>query len=405
MKILMLLPFLPIDQMSGGQTRWYHLIKYLSKKHEITVMSLIRGDREKEMAYLPEIKKYCKKIMVFDRPKSPWTIRNLFLTLISFNPLVVIRNFSLDEKAAIKKELEENRYDLIHAETFYVMPHVPKTKIPVVLVEPTIEFSVYQHYVDEEVPWVLKPIYLFDVIKLKYREKHYWRQAKKLFAVSEEDRQVMQKEIPGKEVGIIPNGVDVDHFEEKKVARKLPPRVLYHGDYKWMQNVEALNILIEKVWPIIKRKAKNVRLWISGRSVQRKIIELSKRDKSIEVSESLKDNRDAFKAATVLVAPIMSPGGTRLKVLEAMASDLPVVTTPIGVAGLGVIKGKQALVSSNMEELAEMAVKVLKDKGLAKRLAVEGKKFVRMNFDWQSIVAKLDSIYEGLNDAGGGFDG
>ena len=80
MKILMLVPFLPIDQMSGGQTRWYHLIKHLSEKHQITVMSLIRGDREKEKEYLPEIEKYCEKVMVFSRPKSPWTLKNLFLT-------------------------------------------------------------------------------------------------------------------------------------------------------------------------------------------------------------------------------------------------------------------------------------------------------------------------------------
>lgn len=396
MKILMLVPFLPIDQMSGGQTRWYHLIKFLSKKHKITVMSLIRGDREKEMAYLPEIKKYCEKVMVFNRPKSPWTLRNLFLTLITFNPLVVIRNFSLDERKAIKRELENNQFDLIHAETFYVMPHIPKTEVPIVLVEPTIEFSVYEHYVETEVPFFLKPIYLFDVIKLKYWEKRYWRKASRLFAVSEEDRKVMEKEIPGIDVGIIPNGVDVRYFEAKKVARKTPPRVLYHGDYKWMQNVEAVNLLIKDIWPIVKSRVKNVKLWISGRSVPKKVLDLAEKDKDIEVSESPKDNRDAFKAATVLVTPIMSPGGTRLKVLEAMASDLPVVSTPVGVAGLGITKGKHALVSAKVNELAEMTIRVLRNSDLAESLAKEGKKFVARNFDWQSIVGTLDGVYTNL---------
>lgn len=398
MKILMLVPFLPINQMSGGQTRWYHLIKFLSKKHKITVMSLIRGDREKEMAHLPEIKKYCEKVMVFDRPKSPWTLRNLFITLVSFNPLVVIRNFSLEERKAIKKELLENDYDLIHAETFYVMPHIPKTKVPIVLVEPTIEFSVYKHYVDTEIPFIFKPIYLFDVIKLKFWEKVYWRRAKRLFAVSEEDREIMEEEIPGKDVGIIPNGVDVSYFEAKKIERKSPPRVLYHGDYKWMQNVEAVNILIKEIWPTVKERVKGVKLWISGRSVPKQIFELAKKDKDIEISESLMDNRDAFKAAAVLVTPIMSPGGTRLKVLEAMASDLPVVSTPIGVAGLGVTKGKHALVSSKVSELANMTIRVLKDKDLAADLAKEGKEFVANNFDWQSIVRKLEEVYGKLSE-------
>lgn len=396
MKILMLLPFLPIDQMSGGQTRWYHLIKFLSKKHKITVMSLIRGDKEKELSYLPQIEKYCEKIMVFDRPKSPWTLRNLFLTLVSFNPLVVMRNFSLEERRAIKKELSENHYDMIHAETFYVMPHIPKTSVPIVLVDPTIEFSVYQHYVDNEVPFIFKFIYLFDVIKLKFWEKYYWKKANKVFAVSEEDKEIMEKELPGVDVGIIPNGVDVRYFEEKKVKRQNPPRVLYHGDYKWMQNVEAVNILIKDVWPLIKKKTKNVKLWITGRSVPGDILAIAKKDKDIIVSESPKDNRDVFKTASVLVTPIMSPGGTRLKVLEAMASDLPVVSTPVGVAGLNIEKGKHALVSSSVEDLADMTVSVLNNSKLSNDLSKNGKRFVADNFDWQSIVGNLDKVYTSL---------
>ncbi len=390
----MLLPFLPIDQMSGGQTRWYHLIKFLSKKHKITVMSLIRGDREKELSYLPEIEKYCEKVLVFNRPKSPWTFRNLFLTLVTFNPLVVIRNFSMEERTAIKKELENSKYDVIHAETFYVMPHIPETDVPIVLVEPTIEFSVYGHYADNEVPWFVKPIYMFDVIKLKFWEKYYWKRASKLFAVSEEDKEIMKKEMVGIDVGIIPNGVDVSYFDEKRVIKEIPQRILYHGDYKWMQNVEAVNILIKDIWPIVKKEVKNSKLWISGRSIPEKIIELTKNDKDIEISESVKDNRDVFKAASVLVVPIMSPGGTRLKVLEAMAAGLPVVSTPVGVAGLDIVSGTHALVSSDVMELAQMTIKILKNKKISDSISQAGKQFVRENFDWKSIVDKLNGVYE-----------
>lgn len=396
MKILMLVPFLPIDQMSGGQTRWFHIIKNLSNDHEITLMSLIKDDWEKD--YIPKIKKYCKKVYVFKRPKSPWTLRNLFLTLITFNPLVVIRNFSMDEKRAIEKELKENKYDLIHAETFYVMPHIPKTKIPIVLVEPTIEYSVYKHYVDHEVFPILKPIYMFDVIKLKWWEKYYWKKADELFAVSDEDKNIMEKEIKRGDVGVIPNGVDVDFFDSKKVVKKNPPRVLYHGNYKWMQNVEAVNLLVHKVWPIIKKRVKNVNLWISGRNVPPEIIEYSKADKKIIISESIEDNRDIYKAAKVLVTPIRGPGGTRLKVLEALASALPVVSTNVGVAGLGLKKGSDALVSDNMNKLAENVIRVINDTKYANKIGKSGKEFVKKNFDWKSIVEKLNKVYIKVNE-------
>lgn len=387
----MLVPFLPIDQMSGGQTRWYHLIKHLSKDHQITLMSLIKDDKEKK--YLPQIEKYCEKVYLFKRPKSPWTFRNLFLALISFQPLVVIRNFSLEERSAIKKELETGEYDIIHAEAFYVMPHIPDTKIPVVLVEQTIEYSVYEHYVNTEVNKLLKPIYMFDVVKLKYWEKFYWKKATKLLAVSEEDKMVMMKEVQRSDIEVSPNGVDVDFFNSKKVAKKSPPRILYHGNYKWMQNVEAVNLLVKEVWPIIKKKVKNVKLWISGRSVPPEIIEFSKNDPDIEISESIEDNRDIYKAAEVLVTPIRGPGGTRLKVIEAMASELPIVSTPIGVAGLGVQNGVHALVSSKMQNLANLVVKILEDKSLARKMGRTEREYAKNNFDWKIIVERLNKVY------------
>lgn len=390
MKILMLVPFLP-NTLSGGQTRWYNIIKKLSKRHEITLLSLIKEDEEKK--FIPELEKYCKKVLVFKRPKSPWTFRNLFLTAFSLYPLVVIRNLSPEEKRAIKKELALHKYDLIHAETFYVMPHVPKTQIPIVLVEPTIEFSVYQHYLNNEVPLLLKPLFMYDVLKLRFWEKHYWKKANRLFAVSEEDEKIMEKEAPGIKVGVVPNGIDTQYFEKKKISKKDPPRILYIGNYKWMQNVEAVDLLIKKIWPRIKRKIPNVKLWIVGVNIPEKIVAFSKNKKDIEITESIPDIRDAYKASSALIAPIKGPGGTRLKVLEAMASGLPVISTSVGVSGLGLKSGEHALVEDSIKGIVEKTVKVLKDKEYAKKIGNNGKEFVSKHYDWENIVDNLDNIY------------
>lgn len=391
MKILMLVPFLPNTQMSGGQTRWYNLIKHLSKEHEITLLSLIKDDWEKK--FVPELEKYCKKVLVFKRPKSPWTFRNLFLTAVSSYPLVVIRNFSLEERRAIKKELENNKYDLIHAETFYVMPHIPKTKTPVILVEPTIEFSVYKHYVDHEVSWFLKTLYMFDIFKLKFWEKYFWKKADKLMAVSREDKVIMNRELPNKKVGVIPNGIDYEFLNEKKKKNNGAPRVLYVGNYAWMQNVEAVDILIKDIWPDIKSRVKNAKLWIVGVNMTDEIIKLAKERDDVLVTQAIPDIRDAYKNSSVLVAPIKGPGGTRLKVLEALASGLPVVSTSVGVAGLGLVSGKHALVSNNISDLSNLAVKIINNKSYAQKISESAQSFVSKKFDWKSIVGKLDTSY------------
>ncbi len=395
MKILMLVPFLPNTSMSGGQTRWYNIIKGLSKEHEITLFSLIKDESEKK--FIPELQKYCKKVEVFYRPKSPWSIKNVIKAELGFYPLVLIRNLSFKEKAEVKKELQREKYDLIHAEAFYVMPHVPKTSVPVVLVEQTIEYMVYKHYVDSEVPFLLKPFYLLDVIKLRFWEIYYWKKASRLVAVSDEDKNVMQSLIPGTHVDIIPNGVDAQFYAEKKVKKETPPRVMYGvTNFEWLQNLEAAELLIEKVWPLIKAKISDVQLWIVGRKIPAHIVELSKKNPDIIITESIKDARDAYASSAVMVAPIRGSGGTRLKVLEAMAAGLPVVSTQIGVAGLGLTDGEHALISDDYEGLAESAVKVLKNPTFARKIGGAGQEFVKKRFDWKAIVKLHSHIYNDL---------
>lgn len=393
MNILMLVPFLPNTSMSGGQTRWYNIIKLLSKEHDITLFTLIKDESERK--FIPELQKYCKKVKVFKRSKSAWTFKNILLAEFGFYPLVVIRNFSLGERRALEKELATSKYDLIHAEAFYVMPHIPKTNIPTILVEQTIEFMVYKHYVDTVVPFYLKPFYLLDVIKLKYWEKHYWKKADQLVAVSKDDKRTMQQLIPGINVDIIPNGVDADHYNEKKFTKKHPPRVMYGvTNFEWLQNAEAVELLINEVWPTVHKEVSNAILWIVGRKIPEWIVSLSKNRDDIEVTESIKDAREAYKSAYVMVTPIKGGGGTRLKILEAMASGLPVVSTSVGVAGLELVNGKQVIIRDSMKGLARETVRLLKDRQMADKIGKAGRDYVKANFDWKVIGKLHDKIYE-----------
>jgi len=392
MKILLIVPFLPNTQTSGGQTRWYNIIKYLSKNHEITLLSLIKNDSERK--YIPELEKYCKKVAVFTRPKSPWTIRNLLFTAFTPYPLLVIRNFSFAERKAIKKELESGEYDLIHAETFYVMPHIPDTDTPSIMVEQTIEYQVYKHYVDNEVPAFLRPLLMIDILKLRFWELYFWKKADQLVAVSDEDSKIMEK-LVGIRADVIPNGVDADYYAAKKVKKKDPPRVMYGvTNFEWLQNVEAVEVLLKEVWPYIHEKVPQARLWLVGRMIPERFVELAKNRQDIEITESIEDARDAYGSASLMVTPIRSSGGTRLKVLEAMAAGLPIVSTTNGVAGLGLKKGEHALVSDSGKGMAELAVKLLKDPKLRQKIGNAGCSFVKENYDWKAIVKLHDEIYK-----------
>lgn len=389
----MLVPFLPNTYMSGGQTRWYNIIKYLSKDHDITLFSLIKDDSEKK--FIPELEKYCTKVRVFKRPKSPWTARNLLMTAFSFYPLLVIRNWSFKERQAIKEELASEKFDLVHAETFYVMPHLPKTAIPSILVEQTIEYQVYKHHVDTKIPFFLKPIYMIDVLKLKYWEQYYWKRTNRLVAVSDVDKEVMQKLVPGIKVDVVPNGIDYDHFKKYKIVKRSAPTVLYGAaNFKWLQNVEAADILLSDIWPKIKSRVKDAKLWIVGRHIPQSIREIEKKDSAIEITEGIPDVREALSAATLMIVPVKGPGGTRLKVLEALAAGLPVVSTSVGAAGLDLKNGYHAMIEDDPTKLAESCVKVINDKKLAQKIGAEGQKFAKKHFDWKIIVKIQNQIYQ-----------
>ncbi len=392
----MLVPYLPTITMSGGQTRWYNIIKYLAKDHDITLFSLIKDESEKK--FIPELLKYCKKVKVFRRPQKPWTLRNILLSILGPFPLLVVRNWSFEERRALQKELSEEKYDLIHTETFYVMPHLGKTEVPIIQVEQTIWHEVYKHHVMTEIPKLLRPFFMIEVAKIIFWEKYYWKKADELFAVSEEDRNIMQKLLPGKSVNIIPNGVDCDYYLEKKIERSSPPRILYGvSNFEWLQNQEAVRLLLENIWPKLKRKyGKPLKMWIVGRKMPEWINRRSKEDVDIIVTENITDARDAYRTANIMVTPIKGGGGTRIKILEAMAAGLPVISTKIGVAGLNVKDGKNVYIADKVDEIVEKALLLLNDRTRAGKVGSNAQEHVRRYFDWQSIVKMHEPIYQHL---------
>lgn len=386
----MLTPYLPYPPSSGGQIRSYNLIKHLSKEHEITLCSLIKFDSEEK--YVKNLKPFCKNIYVFKRAKKPWTISNILNTGFSAFPFLVIRNFSKDQQTALKKIIETEKFDLIHAETFYVSPHIPKTDIPTVLVDQTIEYQVYRHYVNNfRIPF-LRPLLLIDVMKIRYWETYFWKKAARVVAVSQRDSNIMKHLVKGLKVTVVPNGVGEDLMGD--VSSHFKKSILFMGNYAWLQNVEAARILATEIFPIIRKKIPDTKLIIAGQNTG-KISDLN--GEGIELKDFAVDDiasvKKAYQENGIMVAPLYGPGGTRLKILAAMASKMPVVTTEIGTEGIDAKNMESILVGKNSEELANLSVKLFEDKDLYKRVAENSRKLVEENYSYSSIAKKLSDVY------------
>lgn len=392
MKILMLTPYLPYPPSSGGQVRSYNLIKQLYKKHDITLFCYIRDESERR--FIPELEKYCKEVRAFKRRKA-WSPLNILLAGATAYPFLVSIYLLPSFRKAVKKELEGKGYDLIHCETFYVMTNIPKTSLPTILVEQTIEFLVYQHFVNSIKLFFLKLPLALDVAKLKFWEKAFWARADKVVAVSEADKKEMLRLDPKLNVSLVPNGVDLDFFEGKN-GQKKEKRILFVSNFKWLQNIEAAEVLIKEVFPRVKSKIPEVKLWIVGQHTPEKIVELAGGGVIID---SLKEDdvesvKNAYNQASVFVSPIKGPGGTRLKNLAAMASKLPIVSTTIGAEGLGFRDGKEALIRDSIEDIADGVVSLIKNPKLARSLARNARDLAEKEYSWKKMGTMLDEVYQ-----------
>lgn len=393
MKILMITPYLPYPLLSGGQIRTYNLLKNLKDKHEIHLFSLIKDDTEKQ--FVSELERFCKSVSLFKRSRHPFTVRNVFLATVTPYPFLVTRNLPLKAKPVLTRTLSEGGFDLIHAETFYVMPNIPATSVPILLVEQTIEYLVYQDFVKQSKIALLKPILMFDVYKIKKWENYYWKKASRLATMSEEDKQFIQEVVPDARIDVVANGVDAEHFRGIHRKRLSSPIVLFVGQFKWMPNKDAVDFIHRDIWPRIKREIPNCRLWIVGRHPTPQIRAL-REEPDIIVDEGIEDIRKAYAGASVLLAPVRSGRGTKYKILEAMASGTPVVATSLGIEGIRAEDGRHVLIANDAESLAEKTIEILANVQQAKSIAKEAKRLILMHYNWKRISLELDRIYQQL---------
>jgi len=396
MNILMLTPYLPYPPASGGQIRTHYLLKYLARNHSITLVALYKDENEKQ--YAKHLRSYCSEIHLCKRASKPWRPKIIAKAAFTNQPFLIVRNFSQEASDTIQKLLKEKTFDVIHAETFYIMPHIPKTLTPILLVEQTIEYKVYQHFTSSLPSLLRLPLHL-DIIKLKYWEKYYWKKADLVATVSEFDKNEIKRLDPSIEPKVIPNGAGDEMFVKELPSKELSkPQLLFLGNFFWLQNVEAAKYLIESIYPLLEKVIPQFELIIAGQNAGGKIVTSQKKNITIIDLDPADEKivKKLYHSATLFIAPIFGPGGTRLKILASMASGLPVVSTRVGVEGLGIQDDKHAVIAQSPEEFVIQIQKILSDEVLYKKIQKNAFELVSENFSWESIAKKLENVYRNI---------
>jgi len=394
--ILMITPYIPRLYQSGGQNSSYYSIKYLSPYNNITLICYSRDEEG-----LEDIKQYCQKVIVVKRG-STWNLKNILLAGFSPYPFLVINYISTSLSETIKHELNTNQFDLIHCDSFYPIPNIPKTSVPIVLVDLTIEYLVYQHYVESLKGWkkIIAPLLWVDVFKLKYWEIHYWKTIHTVIAFAWEDQKLITNTTGRRDIGLFQNGVDKTFYQSSaKVPKSTYPSIFFgFSNMKWMQNRESVDLIMDKVWPKVLKAVPDCRLYILGRFAKDFYGHLSSKNIIVGEASADGDQFDRFYYlyhCWLLVAPMGSGGGTRNKFLEALACGMPIVTTPEGMGGIK-IKNHVHSVVCPLSDIAQETIRLLRDRPKMLAMGTAARRLIRQKFTYEKSVEDLNSIYENI---------
>lgn len=393
MNILFLTTRLPYPPDSGGKVRDLNLLKGMSKRHNVTLVSFIQN--ESELGNLQFLKPYCKSVEVV---KEGSRIKLFFTTLIFLftkKPFTIAKFYSSAMRQKVKILLSNNKFDLIHCSHLHMAQYAENIKnIPKILDEHNIEFFIIKRYLKEQKNYIKKIlVFLLQYLKLIKYESAIVQKFDHCFVVSETDRKNLESIVRNVATTIISNGVDVDFYRPQ--GDKLQSDTLvFTGRMNWYPNEDAILYFYEKIWPLIKKEVKDLHLYVVGSNPSKRIMSLSSQEKDITVTGYVDDVRPYIAKSLVYVVPLRIGGGSRLKILEAMAMGKAIISTSIGCEGLTVSDNENILIADSPEQFAKSTIPLLRDHELCKKLGDNARKLVENLYSWDKITAEMESSYE-----------
>lgn len=388
MNILFVSALLPYPLHSGGQVRIYNLLKRLSKRHSITLVAFIRDERERDLI---KNLKFCRSVHVVMRGRA-WQATYLMHAVLGPFPFLLSTYHNWLAERLITDLLGREHYDLVHIEPFYVWPSLPKLTVPLVVSEHNVEYDVY-HAFARRFPWFgFRSLLHWDVGKIEKWERTVWRAADALTAVSVADQAVMEEYL-SHPVTLVPNGVDLEAFPYRKPPKRNNPTVLFAGNFRWVPNRDAAETLVCHIWPLVSRRFPQAQLLVAGQDIP-SVLRSRIKEAGGRVEDHVADIASVYQRADMLVAPHAISGGTKFKMLEAMATGTPVITTPEGVFGLDVEPGVHYFEAVTSEEFAAQISYVWDNTARREIVAGSARKRIEEHYDWNSIAGLLEQVWK-----------
>ena len=396
--LLFLAHLLPWPLTGGGQIKSYHTLRILSAAYDVTLLAYIL--RPDEAAEVEPLRPLCREVrtVLLGRTKLG-NARAAARALLTRRSFIVDRDDTPAMRAAVAEALAARRYAAIHVDHLQMMQFVPREAHARVILD--------HHNIEHRIPRRMAETHGGAGAAVRWYAAREWpslrdyevaacRRSDLVLTVSPEDRDGLIELAPDLEdrIAAVPIGVDTEYFGS--VRRDLGSRTLLSiGTMYWPPNVDSMRYFCADILPKIKAEVPGVRLNIVGAKPTPAVRALAEADPAVTVTGSVPDVRDWAADCAAFIVPLRSGSGMRVKILNAMAMGLPVVSTTIGAEGIEVTDGQNILLADGADAFARASVRLLRDPDLGARIGEGGRRLMAERYSWDRVGERLLEVYGG----------
>ncbi|MEP7001612.1 MAG: glycosyltransferase [bacterium] len=387
-RILYITSSSPVPAKLGPARRNYHILQQLCRYYDVAHLSL--GSRSDEQMYARE---FAERVVdhafvaprAGPRRKAAQRVWRTITGRCDFTPV-------LDEGLhAACSRLTAARFDAIVLSCVLLRGLPLPMHIPVVGDTHNVDFDVHRQTASNATTFTRRLYSQLQWRSTRRAERRCGGNVDLLLATSEHDRGVFQDQLHLRDVGLVPNGIDLREFQPTATAGE-PGVILFTGLMSYYPNQQAVRWFLDSIFPTILRRHPGARFVVGGASPPSWL--LARRSQHVEVTGAVPDMRPHLARASVVVVPLLIGGGTRVKILEASAMNRAVVSTSLGAQGLGMQHGKDIFTADDADSFADCVVRGLGDPAGAARIAHAAREHVRRHFDWDRIGDGLAGILD-----------
>ncbi len=391
MRILFLSPRQSLPARSGAKLREYHFLRALAQSAEISYLYFIDpGSSPLTVSDLP----FCREVIGVPKPSAYGAVKTAMGILGSW-PLPILNYTSPEMSAAVSRAMDAGDFDIVHLDSIHMIRYAQGPRV--IYNWHNIESEAMHRYSATTTSLARRWYAAQTARKLERLESNILHTAFGHIVCSTRESDKLRQIAPGARIEVVENGVDTRYF-----AEQVPPaptgtrrQIVFVGAMDYFPNSEAAVFFANNVWPPMKRALGVMELTVVGANPGPQVRALGKHW-GVNVTGMVPDVRPWYRGALAAVVPLRTGAGTRLKILEAMAAGVPVISTPLGAEGLQVTDGENILIV-NPDDTAgwiERVLNVAESPELSEKLVAAGLHLVQTRYDWEILGSKLRKTYE-----------